>query len=318
MKIEGYYQKALDKKSKILSEKKADYQRRLDVIKSTNSEFNEIIERLSVIGPQICIAGIANDTEKLSRLKAESMKLNTMVQKIIENSKIEPIQYDCTTCNDTGYVDGKICNCIKNMAIEYNLEEFSKNCPVMECRFENFYLDYYSNVVTNGTSPLKRMTAIFKFSKEYVINFSKNNGQNVLFCGNTGVGKTHISMAICYELIKRGFDVAYDTSFNLFAKIENEHFKIRTNDYYEELISSDLLVIDDLGSEYVTPYIQSVLYNIINSRILSKKSTIINTNLSMKEIEDKYTPRVSSRLVGEYISKKFLGDDIRQKKAFEK
>ena len=78
------------------------------------------------------------------------------------------------------------------------------------------------------------------------------------------------------------------------------------------------MVIDDFGTEMATEFTKSAFYNIVNTRILSGKPTIINTNLSMKEIEIKYSARISSRLIGNYEGNKFLGNDIRQQKLLNK
>ena len=135
--------------------------------------------------------------------------------------------------------------------------------------------------------------------------------------GDTGLGKTHLTLAITYELLNQGFDVVYGAAYNLFSDMETEHFKLHTNERYTAAINCDLLVIDDLGGEFVSPYIQSLLYNIINTRDLANKPTIINTNLSMGEIAKRYTPRIASRLL-KYTDVDFIGNDIRQIKAIQK
>ena len=183
--------------------------------------------------------------------------------------------------------------------------------------FENFDLNFYKNEDVDGANPRKRMTAILKLCREYVINFNPRSSESLLFMGDTGLGKTHLTISITYELLNRGFDVIYGSAYNLFSDMETEHFTDHTNTKYDAAINSDLLVIDDLGGEFVSPYIQSLLYNIINTRDLSGKPTIINTNLSMAEIANRYTPRVASRLI-KYTAKKFIGNDIRQIKAIQK
>ena len=139
-----------------------------------------------------------------------------------------------------------------------------------------------------------------------------------MFTGNTGLGKTHLSLSIVNELVKKDFDVLYSSAYNLFSKMENERFNLHTEDTYNYAISCDLLVIDDLGSEFVSPFIQTLIYNIVNTRILASKPVIINTNLEIDELETKYTARVSSRLLGNYVTKEFVGRDIRQIKSLSK
>ena len=197
------------------------------------------------------------------------------------------------------------------------IESLTASLPLNCCRFENFDLNYYPTKEVDGASPRKRMTQIFKLCREYAINFDPKNSESLLFMGDTGLGKTHLTLAIVYELLNRGFNVIYGAAYNLFSDMETEHFDRHTNTAYTAAIECDLLVIDDLGGEFVSPYIQSLFYNIVNTRDLAGKPTVINTNLTMAEIASKYTPRVASRLI-KYTAKKFIGNDIRQLKAMEK
>mgnify|MGYP002517959556 CR=1 FL=1 len=154
---------------------------------------------------------------------------------------------------------------------------------------------------------------------EYAKNFTVNS-KGLLMRGETGLGKTHLSLAIAGEVIKKGYLPVYGPAENLFTTIEKERFSGfgAESDSYNSMISCDLLVIDDLGAEFMTSFSKSILYNLVNTRILAKKPTIINTNLSMKEIEKFYSPRISSRLIGSYDARKFLGNDIRQQKILNK
>ena len=162
------------------------------------------------------------------------------------------------------------------------------------------------------------MANIFEFAKDYAQNFKKNS-DNLLFLGGVGLGKTHLSLSIINVVTEKGFGVIYDSAQNLFNKIEKEHFSYSgSSEIIDAVLSCDLLVIDDLGTEFITPFTVSQFYNIINSRINSGLPTIINSNLDFSEIQEKYTPRVLSRIMGNYKIKKFMGDDIRIKKALGK
>ena len=136
--------------------------------------------------------------------------------------------------------------------------------------------------------------------------------------GNTGLGKTHLTLAVAAEIIDKGFIPVYGAAENLFSLIEKEKFSGENRGAYDAMIKSDLLIIDDLGAEMATAFTKSALYNLINTRLLSGRPTIINTNLTMKEIEARYTARISSRLIGNFEAYKFIGADIRQQKALEK
>ena len=195
------------------------------------------------------------------------------------------------------------------------IDEFQKEMPLNQCKFENFDLKYYSE---EGENPRRRMTAIFKLCKEYVIDFNPQKSENLLFMGQSGLGKTHLTLAIVSGVIEKGYNVVYGPCENLFSLIEKEKFTGENKGSYDAMIDCDLLVLDDLGAEIATPFSKAALYNLINTRMLSNKPTIINTNLTIKEIETRYTARVASRLIGSYNANKFLGEDIRQQKALGK
>lgn len=280
-----------------------------------DKRFADIDGLLAKLSAQIPLAAISGDTKKLEKIKMSINELNRERTEKLKAAGIDDKVYECEKCRDTGLVNGKYCDCVKTAAINLLIKDLSASAPIDKCRFENFSLDYYQNVDTENGNPKKRMTEILKLCKEYVIDFKVESAKSLLFIGNTGLGKTHLSLAVAYELLLRGFDVIYGSAYNLFAKMENEHFGSHSDECYNNAVTCDLLIIDDLGGEFVSPYIQSLVYNIINTRLLASKPTIINTNLSMAEINKVYTPRVASRLLGEYTAKRFLGNDIRQQKS---
>lgn len=317
MTREQSYNLAFEKQKEILRYKKSTFDMAMQNLQKTNPDFAKINSRLSYLGAQIATIAISGDTKTLKDLQSEMTELSSARDAILKMASIGNIVYDCNACQDTGYINGKICNCIHESAKKIRLSDLSASLPLDSCRFENFDLNYYPQKAEDNTNPRKYMTSIFKMCREYVINFDPTNSESMLFRGNTGVGKTHLTLAITYELLNRGFDVIYGPAYNLFADMETEHFSNHTNTKYNAAINCDLLVIDDLGGEFVSPYIQSLLYNIINTRDLSGKPTIINTNLTMEEIGNRYTPRVASRLFN-YNIEEFVGSDIRLLKASEK
>ena len=312
------YDICFDNKRNLRLSRAAERQAALSRLEEENPRFAEIKRLMSMLGAKIAVTAISGDKKKLEDMQSTLFTLNSERQEIIDSAGIEEVGYDCLKCLDTGYYGGKICDCIKEAATKLYISELSKTAPVNDCRFENFSLDYYPDTETEGGNPKKRMTAIFRLCKEYTIGFDPLNSESLLFTGNTGLGKTHLSLAIAYELLVQGFNVIYGSAYNLFARMESEHFGEHSDKSYLEAVNCDLLIIDDLGGEFVSPYIQSLVYNIVNTRLLARKPTIINTNLSMSEINRIYTPRVASRLLGEYNAKRFLGSDIRQQKSIEK
>lgn len=302
---------ALEIKRKAASKAETLKEAKENELKQSNAEYARICGEISSLGASLALTALSGDKAKIEKLKEKLTALSKEKSEILDKSGINLNTYSCALCSDTGYVNGKVCDCIKQSAKEIMLETVSKTAPVKDSRFENFDLSYYTDQAAK-----KRMTAIFKLAKEYALNFNENTKENLLFMGKTGLGKTHLSLGIVGEVIAKGYDVIYGSAYNLFSDMETEHFSLHTNTKYDLAVKCDLLVIDDLGGEFVSPYVQSLVYNILNTRLLSGKPTVINTNLSMEEISNSYTPRVASRLIGEYTSKLFLGDDVRQLKVF--
>lgn len=315
---ETTYKKAFEQKSKRFAEKKNAREQVLKVAYVSNKRLSEIDNKLAQIGANLAITALSGNTEQLEILKSMSVALTTEKNQILKKSQVKDIEYECSICSDTGYVSGKICECIKREAADIMCKELSAQMPLDVCTFENFDLKYYSEKEKNGEIPRRRMTAILKLCREYAINFNPQTSKNLLFLGGAGLGKTHLTLSIVNEVIKKGYLPVYSSAENLFTSIENEKFSGDGKGTYEQILNCDLLVIDDLGTEMATQFTKSVLYNLVNTRILLGKPTIINTNLSMKEIEEKYTARICSRLMGEYDWNKFLGEDIRQQKLLKK
>ena len=313
------YKKALKIVLDTAKQKEALYNAELSAAYEQVPELNNIDLTLGRIGSKAAIAALSGDFEGLAKLKEDSLVLTARKEEILRDANILKPVCNCPICNDIGYVKGDYCDCVKRIAKQLTFEELSRQMPITDQKFENFDLKFYSDKPdANGVVPRKIMTGILKMAKEYCIDFSKDS-PNLLFLGNTGLGKTHISLSIVSEIVDKGFGVIYGSAQNLFSEVEKEHFSYSGNtEKIDALLGVDLLVIDDLGTEFLSPFTQSVFYNIVNTRILNNHPTIINTNLSLAEIEQRYSPRISSRFIGNYKMIKFFGTDIRQQKALKK
>lgn len=312
------YKKAFQNKTQRTKAKNSEYEQKLNVAYSIEPRLKEIDSSLSQIGSTLAITALSGDMEKLDLLKKQSLSLGKEKEKLLKKSGVKPMEFECEICSDTGFVSGKICECIKKEAAYIAMNDLSAEMPLGNCRFENFDLKYYPEKNENGENPKRRITAIFKLCKEYALTFNPKTSKNLLFMGSSGLGKTHLTLAIVREVIEKGYLPIYGSAENLFSLIEAEKFSGEGKGTYEAMLNCDLLVIDDLGAEMVTSFTKSVLYNLVNTRILNRRPTVINTNLSMKEIEDKYTARIASRFLGEYETNRFLGVDIRQQKLLNK
>lgn len=224
-------------------------------------------------------------------------------------------QYSCNICRDTGCVDGERCSCFTDALNRLAVERLNGEANMPECDFEHFSLAYYDGRKdANGTDCRKKMEENYIFCKEYANSFSRNSS-SLFLLGKTGVGKTHLSLAIAKRVTERGFTAAYGSLLNYLRIIEKEHFS-RSESYetdtLQTLINADLLVLDDLGSEFKTGFYESALYNIINSRINLGLPTIISSNLSVTELQKNYNDRIISRIFGMFTTLMFVGEDVRQ------
>lgn len=315
---ESTYKKALELKSQRLKKRIKEHEMLLKAAYSDKPRLSAIDLELSKIGAELAVTALSGNTEKLQIMSEHSAALSKEKSKLLKECGVSDVNYECELCLDTGYVSGKICECIKKEATAITVKELSSQMPLEGSTFENFDLKYYSDKSDkNGENPRRRMTAILKLCREYAINFNPATAKNLLFFGGAGLGKTHLTLSIVSAVIEKGYLPVYGSAENLFRAVENEKFEGVEKGSYDAMLNCDLLVIDDLGTEMATAFTKSVLYNLVNTRILSSKPTIINTNLSMKEIEEKYTARISSRFIGEYDWNKFLGEDIRQQKLRE-
>lgn len=270
------------------------------------------------------VLGGGDVKSEMQKLREENLAMQQELRELLAangypEDVFEP-QYECKRCNDTGYYDQNgrtlVCPCMKQTLVACACEELNRSAPLSLCTFENFSLDYYSRTVdpVRGVSPYSQMDNILYFCRNYADNF-KNDSQSLLFCGGTGLGKTHLSLAIANVVIKRGYGVIYASAPSILRELERLFFgREKDNSLFDLLCSCDLLIMDDLGTELMTKFTVSQIYNIFNSRLLANRPTIISTNLSVKELEDMYTYRFVSRVVGETERLDFIGSDIRIKK----
>ncbi len=228
----------------------------------------------------------------------------------------------CDKCNDTGYIGAAMCACLKEELLSCALESANLSAASRNDTFDTFRLDYYSDEYSEkyGCSPRENMMAILNDCRSFADDFP-HPGQNLLLCGGCGLGKTHLSSAIAHELLTKGRDVLYISSNSLFPILEDIHFgrevSERASYIVKKLHDCELLILDDLGSEFVTQLTVSELFGIINARIMSDKQMIISTNLNRARLEEVYTSRIASRIYGAFSVLEFLGEDIRKIKKFE-
>lgn len=259
---------------------------------------------------------------ELSDLKKQKIELLKKAGKTL--SDLAP-NFECNNCNDTGYIktdNGNVlCPCIKQKL--YNIQYNNSNIYDLENQnFEKFKLEYYSDEVdfnkyNSNCSPRENIIKIREICDKFIENFDDPKEKNLLFCGNSGLGKTFLSSCIANELIQKGKTVLYQTAPIMLDDIIDYKFGKTSNNVVSTINTVDLLIIDDLGTETKNSLKLTELFNIINSRLLNQNNvitkTIISTNLSLQDLYDTYEERILSRIIGNYEACYFFGDDIRIK-----
>lgn len=317
----SYTTETYDKAQTILDRRKEratlEAQSRIDEISNEIPELKTIQIKLAQVGLNISKAFLTskNPQAEIDKLRIESLALQDRKKKILkENGYSEDalsIKYTCPACEDTGFINGRRCKCYINLLKEIERSKIEKIAPIDECTFESFDTNYYPQEM-DGVCPKKKAEIIKENCKRYATSFTKRS-KSLLFMGNTGLGKTHLSLAIANVVINRGYSVIYGTAQNILRDLQNENFG-RTDNlrYFEnEILSTDLLILDDLGTEFKNQFTVSCLYNIINSRLCAKLPTIISTNYTFEELEEKYDQRITSRITGQYSTLILVGNDIR-------
>ena len=209
---------------------------------------------------------------------------------------LDPI-FSCRKCKDTGNTGNEWCECLCRITNEMAAAELNEKAPLKKSRFDNFDLSLYNNKANgdDNISPQAIMRDNLEYCKKFANNFN-GKGKGILMIGNTGLGKTHLSLSIANELIEKGFCVVYGSVPELIRMIQNEQYNKSEGDTLSLVTNSDLLIMDDLGAENRTDWCLSMLYEIINTRQNRQLPIIINTNLDIDEIKEKYQDRLSSRM----------------------
>lgn len=321
----SYKRSVYIKAKEILAQRKATAEREAEMRHSAAiamcPEIAQIEREMASHGADVVKAvGMGADLDEyiknlaIANLKAQARRKELLKGAGFPEDYLET-KYTCEICKDTGYNKEFYCQCYRKLIRDVARQELGANSPLKKCTFESFRIDKYPDVADSviGINQRQHMKNNYDFCKEYAENFT-TEARGLYMYGKTGLGKTHLSLAIANVVIDKGYDVYYGSIQSIMDKLESEHFGRlpREDSIKEDILNCDLLIIDDLGTEFATQYTIAELYNIINSRILASLPTIISTNLDMSEIAEKYSQRVASRIIGDSEAIYFCGKDIRQ------
>lgn len=277
-------------------------------------QLKEIDDALSTLAVSKAKALITSDTETINSLNQKRKQLldnkqDLMVEYGFPLDYLEPV-YDCSDCKDTGYIESKRCHCFNAVLSRELYNQSNIQTILLKENFTSFTYKYYNET---EKAEMERYVAEAKiFIRDFDTAFT-----NLLFFGNVGCGKTFLSNCIAKELLDSGHSVIYFTAYQLFDFLSKHTFGKNETLYDDfelnDIVDCDLLVLDDLGSEFSNSFTVSQFFMILNERLQRRKSTIISTNLNPQQIFDTYTERSLSRILGSYHIYSFSGRDLRSR-----
>lgn len=281
-----------------------------------NSKLAEIESELMKQGTRLlkCVLNRNEDFEDIKKTiqNLQKQKAKLIVDCGFSEDYLDDI-YSCNQCRDTGFIDGHRCDClkkliVKNIGANSNLTEHMR-----KQNFENFDLSLFANQGDENGITLKCMQVVCDKAIQFAENFDKTC-DNFLIMGNAGTGKTYMTSCIGNRALERGKTVYYQTAYKLSEILENNKFNKGEDDaadIVKYIYDVDLLIIDDLGTEFTTQFALAAFFDIINSRIISGKSTVISTNLNFEELSNTYSQRITSRFMESYQLIQTVGKDLR-------
>ena len=322
------YQEAYKELDKRRTQNQQLKENRTQAVYQAIPRIKQIDQTISTLGIELTAAALSGTEDLADQLESLKRHINTLNQEkaTLLSEKHSPnylnLHYFCQTCQDHGHVHNKRCTCVQKLVTDKYLELSGTQAVLDRENFDSFDLNFYDDQnQLAGTTLTERtyMQAIYNQVKYFCEHFGKVY-DNLLFFGEPGRGKTFLCNCIAKALTDAGHGVFYTTAVRLSKTIEASRFdkdqqaKKMIDIYY----SAPLLILDDLGTEFSTTVTDPELFSIINTRIMTQKSTIISTNLDSKSIEAMYSARIASRLFGEYKPYKIIGSDIRLAKRRKK
>ena len=277
----------------------------------------EIEQEMAAAIPQITHAILSGDPSAVEEIRRQNLALQEEMRCLLRQAgctvdNFEP-RYTCPLCQDTGYADGQVCACYRQLLKEEACRRLSGLSSLKLTDFDSLRLDYYDDRVDPklGISPRQQMADVLAYCRDYAADFTPDSS-SLLLQGSTGIGKTHLALAIARQAAERGYGVVYGSAGSLLHRIELEHFGKAEGDTLTQLTDCDLLVLDDLGMEFDTPFTRASIYNLLNTRLLEGRPTVISTNLGFDALRTRYGDQIASRIGGGFEPLLCVGKDIRQ------
>ena len=279
------------------------------------SGYADLDEKLRTLSISAMEKAQEGDAEAIRALRPAIQKIREEKRVLLEKAGYSPedleAHYSCTLCRDSGIFEGKKCCCFMKLQGEI-LYKQSKMGEILEREnFSRFQLERFDNTERKAQTGNKTVREYMKDIRDYFYGYCQNypeNQGNFIFTGGTGTGKTFFLHCIAKALLDRGVSVLYFTAeglFNHFSRLMREGIE---DEFVEEV---DVLLLDDLGTEFSNSFTASRFFNLLNQRILTRKTMMISTNLNFKDLRELYSDRVVSRMMSDYEIIPLYGRDLR-------
>ena len=323
--IKGYQTKILALYERVREEEESDFRKRKTHIEKTHPEIIELDHKIGKLCIELSISAlksIDNRDEYLRDLREKIVDLRVKKSELLVSNGFDMeylnLHYRCNKCRDTGFIGNTKCTCFKQKVIDVYYTGSELRGMLKTHNFDNFNLDYYPSRKSEhaSESPKKNMEKILSTSMNFLKNFNTSD-ENLLFYGGPGTGKTFLSHCITKELMDKGAFVVYRTAEELIKGLKEVRFNGDTA-LEELLINCDLLIIDDLGTEQISDFTKMEMFNLLNTKLLKQKKMLVSTNLTLENLLNTYSERITSRLLGNFTACKFFCEDIRIKKNLSK
>lgn len=318
---ERYFNAAMEKLNKRRSDNGIITDMRRSEVYEKIPEYGDLAEKLAETGHKLVMLVMQKSggevSDGVSQLEQENRDTRRRMAELLKNAGypedyLEPV-YTCPKCKDKGTVGGKWCGCFQRLMLDEAARELNENSPLELSTFESFKTEYYPELINPEmhVSEHTIMERNLSYCKDYAKDFTPDSC-GILMSGATGLGKTHLSLAIAAAVIEKGYSVIYGSAPEILRILEREYFGKSDNDTMSALNGCDLLILDDLGAEMEKPLYSSLLYEMVNSRVSRSRPMIVSTNYSTNELLKHYQDKLCSRLLSFHVMM-FYGSDIRRK-----
>lgn len=313
---EQYFDAAMARLEERRRDNQLESERRRMQVETQIPEYRSLALKLGETGSQVVRVIMRGGTSKeIAELERENLDIQKQMTALLTangfpEDYLKPI-YTCPVCKDKGIANDRWCGCFQKLLMEETARELNQSSPLNLSTFDNFRLDVYPESLDPVMKVSSRSIMQFnlKYCREYAENFTPRS-EGVLMTGATGLGKTHLSLAIAAKVLEKGYTVIYGSAPELLHTLEREFFGKSDKDTMAALTNCDLLIFDDMGAEMDKPVYLSLLYEILNSRICRRLPMIVSTNYSTQDIKSRYPDKICSRLLS-FRTIAFSGKDIR-------